>query len=34
MPPGKHKLPLLLPDLDHIPRDPPIVSERITITVR
>jgi len=31
---GKHKLPLFLADLDHIPHDPPKVSERMTITIR
>jgi hypothetical protein len=31
---GKHKLPLFLADLDHIPHDPPKDSERITITIR
>jgi hypothetical protein len=32
--PGKHTLQLLLGDHNHVPHDPPIVSERITITVR
>ncbi|HEX5757134.1 MAG TPA: DUF4399 domain-containing protein [Arenimonas sp.] len=31
--PGKHTLQLLLGDHSHIPHDPPVVSERITITV-
>ena len=32
--PGTHTLQLLLGNHDHVPHDPPIVSERITITVR
>jgi hypothetical protein len=32
--PGMHTLQLLLADERHIPHDPPIVSERITIEVR
>lgn len=32
--PGKHTLQLVLADKDHVPHDPPLVSERITITVR
>jgi hypothetical protein len=32
--PGKHTLQLVLGDKDHVPHDPPLVSERITITVR
>ena len=31
--PGKHTLQLLLGDANHIPHDPPVVSEKITITV-
>lgn len=31
--PGEHTLQLLLGDFLHIPHDPPIMSERITITV-
>lgn len=31
--PGKHTLQLLLGDGNHIPHDPPVMSERITITV-
>ena len=31
--PGQHTLQLLLGDFAHIPHDPPVVSERITITV-
>jgi len=31
--PGEHTLQLLLGDKNHVPHDPPIASERITITV-
>ncbi len=31
--PGEHTLQLVLGDKDHIPHSPPVVSERITITV-
>lgn len=31
--PGSHTLQLVLGDLNHIPHNPPIMSERITITV-
>ncbi|MEM7427876.1 MAG: DUF4399 domain-containing protein [Pseudomonadota bacterium] len=31
--PGKHTLQLVLGDLYHIPHNPPVVSDRITITV-
>jgi hypothetical protein len=31
--PGSHTLQLVLGDKDHIPHNPPVVSERITITV-
>jgi hypothetical protein len=31
--PGEHSLQLLLGDLNHIPHDPPVVSEAVTITV-
>jgi hypothetical protein len=34
LPPGTHELQLILADKDHVPHDPPLVSERITITVR
>jgi hypothetical protein len=34
LPPGRHTLQLLLADADHVPFDPPIVSKKITITVR
>ena len=33
LPPGKHTLQLLLGDEDHEPQDPPLISEKITITV-
>ncbi|MDY6942095.1 MAG: DUF4399 domain-containing protein [Pseudomonadota bacterium] len=32
--PGEHTLQLLLGDHNHIPHDPPVVSEKITITVK
>ena len=32
--PGTHTLQLLLGDHNHIPHDPPVVSEKITITVK
>ena len=31
--PGKHTLQLLMGDKDHVPHDPPLYSEKITITV-
>jgi len=31
--PGTHTLQLVLGDKDHVPHDPPLVSEQITITV-
>lgn len=34
LPPGKHRLQLLLADHLHLPHDPPVVSKPITITVR
>ena len=34
LPPGKHTLQLMLGDHLHIPHDPPVTSERITIEVR
>ena len=34
LPPGTHTLQLLLGDQNHIPFDPPIVSDQITITVQ
>jgi hypothetical protein len=33
LPPGQHTLQLLLGDGNHIPHDPPVASEQITITV-
>lgn len=32
--PGKHTLQLLLGDANHIPHSPPVMSEKITITVK
>lgn len=34
LPPGKHTLQLILGDHMHIPHNPPVVSEKITITVK
>ena len=34
LPPGKHTLQLLLGDFAHIPHQPPVMSEPITITVQ
>ena len=33
LPSGQHKLQLILGDYSHIPHDPPVISEVITITV-
>ena len=33
LPPGQHTLQLLLGDFAHIPHEPPVMSEKITITV-
>ena len=33
LPPGKHTLQLLLGDKNHVPHNPPLLSEKITITV-
>ncbi|WP_207479068.1 DUF4399 domain-containing protein [Arenibaculum pallidiluteum] len=33
LPPGRHTLQLLLGDGDHVPHDPPVMSQRITVTV-
>jgi hypothetical protein len=33
LPPGTHTLQLVMGDWSHVPHDPPIVSERITVTV-
>jgi len=34
LPPGTHTLQLLLGDLSHVPHDPPVLSEVISITVQ
>ena len=34
LPPGKHTLQLLLADYQHIPHSPPVLSKKITITVK
>ncbi|WP_246472322.1 DUF4399 domain-containing protein [Azospirillum tabaci] len=34
LPPGRHTLQLLMGDAEHIPHEPPILSKKITITVR
>lgn len=34
MEPGSHTLQLLLGDMNHVPHNPPIASEKITITVK
>jgi len=34
LPPGKHTLQLVLGDAGHYPFDPPLVSQKITVTVR
>ncbi len=34
LPPGRHTLQLVLADADHVPHDPPIMSKKITVTVR
>lgn len=34
LPPGRYTLQLIMGDHDHVPHDPPIVSKRISITVR
>jgi hypothetical protein len=33
LPPGKHTLQLVLADRNHVPHDPPVMSQKITITV-
>lgn len=33
LPPGKHTLQLLFADHNHVPHDPPLFSDKITITV-
>jgi hypothetical protein len=34
LPPGMHTLQLLLGDMNHVPHKPPVMSKKITITVR
>lgn len=34
LPKGKHTLQLLMGDWKHVPHDPPVMSERITVTVQ
>jgi hypothetical protein len=34
LPPGKHTLQLLMGDEHHVPHEPPVMSKKITITVR
>jgi hypothetical protein len=34
LPPGKHTLQLLFADYAHVPHDPPVISEKITINVQ
>ena len=34
LPPGEHTLQLLLADFRHLPHEPPVVSDRIVITVK
>jgi hypothetical protein len=34
LPPGKHTLQLIMGDQGHVPHDPPVVSKKITVTVR
>ncbi len=34
LPPGRHTLQLILGDHNHVPHDPPLISEKIRITVR
>ena len=34
LPPGRHTLQLLLGDKDHVPHDPPVMSKKITVTVK
>jgi len=33
LPPGEHRLQMVLGDANHVPHDPPVVSDPITITV-
>lgn len=32
--PGRHSLQLLLGDMNHVPHDPPVYSDKITVTVK
>jgi hypothetical protein len=34
LPPGRHTIQLLMGDYDHVPHDPPVMSKKITVTVR
>ncbi len=34
LPPGRHTLQLLFADHNHVPHDPPLMSRRITVTVK
>ena len=34
LPPGQHTLQLLLGDMNHVPHKPPVLSKKITVTVR
>jgi hypothetical protein len=34
LPPGQHTLQLIMGDHSHVPHDPPVVSKKITITVK
>ncbi|SDT20929.1 DUF4399 domain-containing protein [Pseudomonas oryzae] len=34
LPPGQHSLQLLMGDKNHVPHQPPVLSEKITITVQ
>ncbi len=34
LPPGKHTLQLLMGDYNHVPHNPPVMSRKITITVK
>jgi hypothetical protein len=34
LPPGTHTLQLLLGDMNHVPHNPPVLSKKITVTVR
>ncbi|MGF1548581.1 MAG: DUF4399 domain-containing protein [Thiotrichales bacterium] len=34
LPPGRHTLQLILGDHQHVPHEPPVVSEKISITVK